>query len=90
MLELCVFGKLIEYFLSLFAFEVQGYAFLIAVDLEKGSARVADLGNAAAEEVAALDSFNFDDLCAEVGKNHRAERAGKHCAQVKNFYTFKR
>ena len=64
-----------------------------AVLCPRGADGLAVLGSKGSENtgsVAYAGTLDVDDLCAEVGEDHGAERAGEHRAQVKDFHAFKR
>ena len=71
-------------FLPLRAFEIQGHAELVAVEVEIIAAHAADEGRRIAAVISFSRLLDLDDGCAEVCKEHPAKGACQHTAQVQD------
>ena len=70
--------------------EVQRQARLVAVDGQKVVALAVDIGRYRPGLVAALEFLHFPDFGAEIGQDHRAERARQDSAEVEHTDTLQR
>src|SRR5215469_4267940 len=72
--------------------QIKRYALLAAVNavIVARVSRIRDSRRVATRIVATARYLDFDYFGTEVGKIHRAERAGEHAAEVENTYSVQR